>query len=396
MKVKRLNIQEKNHSFDVSLLFVTIFLCIFGLIMVYSASYYTAATRGLPGDYYFRRQLRSNLLGIALMLAAAFVPYHLHRISAPVLYAVALILMVLTNFTSLGYTAGGRTRWITLFGIRFQTAEVVKMAVILLLAMLVLRYARRLRGWKLWLLLLGVALVPAILVASNDLSSAVIIAALPLVIIILLNNNKRLSWFLIIAGILILALGIYIKTMDMDRLQQLGAWITEHTPLHEYQMRRIYMWNDPAFDAQGDGYQILQGLYAIGSGGLFGKGLGASTQKLGFVPEASNDMIFSILCEELGLFGALSLILLYLFLLYRMLIIANQADDVFGSLITVGVMSQIALQVIFHIGVAFNIIPNTGISLPFISYGGTSSLFLMAEVGIVLNVGRGNSLRRKA
>ena len=124
MKVKRLNIQEKNHSFDVSLLFVTIFLCIFGLIMVYSASYYTAATRGLPGDYYFRRQLRSNLLGIALMLAAAFVPYHLHRISAPVLYAAALILMVLTNYTSLGYTAGGRTRWITLFGIRFQTADV--------------------------------------------------------------------------------------------------------------------------------------------------------------------------------------------------------------------------------------------------------------------------------
>ena len=396
MKVKRLNIQEKSHGFDVSLLFVTLFLCLFGLIMVYSASYYTATARGVAGDYYFQRQLRSNLIGIALMLAAAFVPYHLHRISAPVLYVIALVLMGLTNYTSLGYTAGGRTRWITLMGIRFQTAEVVKMAVILLLAMLVLRFAKSLRGWRLWLILLGVSLVPAILVASNDLSSAVIIAALPLIIIILLNNNKRLSWAFIIIALLVLALAIYIKTMDMDKLQQLGSWITEHTPLREYQIRRIYMWNDPAFDAQGDGYQILQGLYAIGSGGLFGKGLGASTQKLGFVPEASNDMIFSILCEELGLFGAISLILLYLFLLYRMLLIANQADDVFGALIVVGVMSQIALQVIFHIGVAFNIFPNTGISLPFISYGGTSSLFLMAEIGIVLNVGRGNTLRRKA
>ena len=155
------------------------------------------------------------------------------------------------------------------------------------------------------------------------------------------------------------------------------------------------MWNDPTYDAQGDGYQVLQGLYAIGSGGVFGKGLGGGTQKLGFVPEASNDMIFSILCEELGLFGALALILLYIFMLFRMGNIAGKAQDVFGSLLVIGVMTQIAVQAVFHIGVVTNIFPNTGISLPFISYGGTSSAFLLAEIGMVISVGRGNTLRKK-
>ena len=182
--------------------------------------------------------------------------------------------------------------------------------------------------------------------------------------------------------------------MDLNKLMKIGEWFTDKGLIHEYQMRRFYIWNDPTYDAQGDGYQVLQGLYAIGSGGLFGKGLGASTQKLGFVPEASNDMIFTILCEELGLFGAFALILLYVFMLYRMLRIATQAEDAFGSLVTIGVMTHVAFQVLFHIAVVTNILPNTGISLPFISYGGTSSIFLMAEIGLVINIGRGRRERR--
>ena len=397
MKVRRLNLQEQNqkHSFDISLLFVTLFLCVFGLIMVYSASYYTAEMKGLGGNYYFRRQLISDLVGLTGLLILAFVPYRLLKWAVIPAYLGALLLMVLTNYTSLGHTAGGRTRWIRLFGVTFQSAEVVKIAVILVSAYLIFAFGREYRGWKLWLALLAATLIPTALVFSNDLSSAVIILAIPIVMILLVNDNKPLTVILLIL-LIAAAVGILLmKFMSLDRLMKIGDWLVEHTPLHEYQVRRLYVWNDPTYDAQGDGYQVLQGLYAIGSGGVFGKGLGAGTQKLGFVPEASNDMIFSILCEELGLFGALALILLYLFMLSRMSQIAGRADDVFGSLIVVGVMTQIAVQAIFHIGVVTNIFPNTGISLPFISYGGTSSSFLLAEIGMVISVGRGNTLRKK-
>ena len=396
MKVRNISLQEQKHGYDFSLLFVTVFLCVFGLIMVYSASYYTAEIKHLGASYYFGRQLRADLLGLLFMILISFVPYRLYKIGIIPLYVAALGLMLLTNYTSMGLNVNGRTRWIEITkGFSFQTAEVVKIAVILFSAYLVMRFARKYRGWRLWLAMIVFALIPTALVFSNDLSSAVIIMAIPLVYIILLNRNRKLGTVLAIL-VTLAAVGILLlKFMDLDRLMKIGEWIEEHTPLHEYQLRRIYVWNDPAYDAQGDGYQVLQGLYAIGSGGLFGKGLGASEQKLGFVPEASNDMIFTIVCEELGFFGAIALILLYVFLLYRMLLIAAKADDVFGSLITVGVMTQIALQVILHIGVVTNIFPNTGISLPFISYGGTSSMFLMMEVGMVLNVGRGDVILRR-
>ena len=146
------------------------------------------------------------------------------------------------------------------------------------------------------------------------------------------------------------------------------------------------VWRNPQAFATGSGYQVLQGLYAIGSGGLWGKGLGESIQKMGFLPEAQNDMVFSIICEELGLFGAVSVILIFLFMIYRFMVIANNAPDLFGSMLVVGVMGHIAIQVILNIAVVTNTIPNTGITLPFISYGGTSVLFLMVEMGMVLSV----------
>ena len=151
---------------------------------------------------------------------------------------------------------------------------------------------------------------------------------------------------------------------------------------------RIVAWLHPWEDTSGTSYQTVQGLYAIGSGGLFGKGLGQSVQKLGFVPEAQNDMIFTIICEELGLFGGMAVILLFLFMIWRFMIIASNAPDLFGSLIVVGVMAHIAIQVILNIAVVTNSIPNTGVTLPFISYGGTSVVFLLAEMGIVLSVSR--------
>ena len=166
----------------------------------------------------------------------------------------------------------------------------------------------------------------------------------------------------------------------------LGKFLLNIHVLKPYQYNRIEAWLNPELDPEGKSFQILQGLYAIGSGGLMGQGLGESIQKLGFLPESQNDMIFAIICEELGLFGAIAVIMLFLLMIYRFVMIANDAPDLFGALLVVGVMAHIAIQVILNIAVVTNTIPNTGITLPFISYGGTSVLFLMVEMGIVLSV----------
>ena len=174
----------------------------------------------------------------------------------------------------------------------------------------------------------------------------------------------------------------------------LAIFLEKISLLKPYQLSRIHVWLSPESYPMDGGYQVLQGLYAIGSGGLFGKGLGESIQKMGFVPEAQNDMIFSIICEELGLFGAVSVILILLFMIYRFMLIANNAPDLLGALIVVGVMAHIAIQVVLNIAVVTNTIPNTGITLPFISYGGTSVLFLMMEMGMVLGVSNHIRLER--
>ena len=166
----------------------------------------------------------------------------------------------------------------------------------------------------------------------------------------------------------------------------IGKILVQIKVLQPYQYRRIEAWLNPELDPEGKSFQVLQGLYAIGSGGLFGQGLGQSIQKLGFLPESQNDMIFAIICEELGLFGAVSIILIFLFMIFRFMVIANNAPDLFGALLVVGVMGHIAIQVVLNIAVVTNTIPNTGITLPFISYGGTSVLFTMIEMGIVLSV----------
>ncbi|MBQ6903465.1 MAG: FtsW/RodA/SpoVE family cell cycle protein, partial [Lachnospiraceae bacterium] len=159
-------------------------------------------------------------------------------------------------------------------------------------------------------------------------------------------------------------------------------------PSQSVRFARIFAWHDLESYASGKGYQTLQSLYAIGSGGVFGKGLGESIQKTGFIPEAQNDMIFSIICEELGLFGGMAVIIMFFMLLWRLMIIAQNAPDLFGALLVVGVLGHIAIQVILNIAVVTNLIPNTGITLPFISYGGSAVVMQMAEIGVVMNVAR--------
>jgi len=221
------------------------------------------------------------------------------------------------------------------------------------------------------------------IVAINNLSSGLIIMGIGFVMAFVASKKK--APFIICA---VIGLTAYFSAGPIVE------FIYNKDPDIGYRLSRILVWQDPEAFASGGGYQVLQGLYAIGSGGLWGKGLGESVQKLGFLPEAQNDMIFSIICEELGLFGAVSVILVFLFMIYRFMIIANNAPDLLGAMIAVGVMGHIAIQVILNIAVVTNTIPNTGITLPFISYGGTSVLFLMAEMGLVLGVSNQIKLER--
>ena len=216
---------------------------------------------------------------------------------------------------------------------------------------------------------------------TENLSSAIIIFGIAALMLFVSTPDYKRFILLALAGLAVCALAVFL-IVSADSSDSLGVRGT-----------RILAWLDPEAYASGKGFQTLQALYAIGSGGILGKGLGQSMQKLGFLPEAQNDMIFSIICEELGLFGAISILIMFILLIWRFMVIANNAPDLFGALLVVGVMGHIAIQVILNVAVVTNTIPNTGISLPFISYGGSAVMFLLIEIGIVLSVGRGIRLK---
>ncbi len=368
--------QRQMKYFDYSLLAVIVFLCCFGLIMVYSSSSYAAQLKSGDSLLYLKKQGGALLIGFVVMIVVARIDYHNYAKVAVLGYVLALILMVLVNFTPLGIEYNGKKRW---FGFGetslFQAAEPVKVALILSMASMVNRFSKKIDLWRLQILLLVIQAPLIFLVTDNNLSSGIILLGI-VFLMIFVASRKKLRFFLAVALVVGAAAAV---TVFSDQIIELKL-------LKEYQMERILVWKDPTQYALEGGHQVLQGLYAIGSGGLFGKGLGESMQKLGFVPEAQNDMVFSIICEELGLFGAVCVILLFLFMIWRFVVIANNAPDLFGAMLVVGIMAHIALQVILNVAVVTNTIPNTGITLPFISYGGTSVVFLMVEMGAALSV----------
>ena len=211
---------------------------------------------------------------------------------------------------------------------------------------------------------------------TKNLSSAIIIMGIAVIMLFISTPGYKRY---ILAGIGLIAVVVVLVIVIANSEQTSGM---------NYRFERVLAWLDPNAYASGKGFQTLQALYAIGSGGVFGKGLGESMQKMGFIPEAQNDMIFSIICEELGLFGAIAVMLMFLLLIWRMLVIANNAPDMLGALLVIGVMGHISIQVILNIAVVTNTIPNTGITLPFISYGGSAVIIQLAEMGIALNVAR--------
>ena len=318
--------KQSEYFFDYSLLFVVLFLLGFGLVMIYSTSSYDAFQDYKDAAYFLKKQLQAIIIGIFAMIIVANIPYHFWERFALLGYvvSVALILMVLTP---LGIEANGATRWIKVpvVGLSLQPAEIAKLCMILFLASMVCKMGRSIRTTKGFLVMMVVALPIVLLIwkVTDNLSSAIIIMGIVVLMVFVASPDYKKF---IIMGLLVLvgaALFVFL-IVNAESTEGMG-----------FRSERVVAWLNPEADAQGRGFQTLQSLYAIGSGGIWGKGLGQSMQKLGFLPEAQNDMIFAIICEELGLFGAIAIILMFVMLLWRMMVIANNAPDLFGALLVV-------------------------------------------------------------
>ncbi|MBQ8233613.1 MAG: cell division protein FtsW [Lachnospiraceae bacterium] len=369
---------KSEYFFDYSLLFIILFLLGFGMLMIYSASSYTAYLEYGDSAQYLKKQLLASILGLIAMTVVANIPYHFWERFAVLAYVVSIAIIPVV-LTPLGISSHGARRWFKIPGIplQVQPAEVAKLCMILFLACLVCKLGKKAGTFKGIVLMFLAPLPQAIMIwrITSNLSSAIIVVGISVLMIFVADPHYKKYLVMgtgAVAGVIALVYAI----------------INMETSEGGFRIRRIAIWLHPETDPEGTGFQTLQALYAIGSGGIWGKGLGQSMQKLNFLPEAQNDMIFSIICEELGLFGAVAVILMFILLLWRMMIIANNAPDLFGAMLVVGVIGHIAIQVILNIAVVTNSIPNTGISLPFISYGGSSVMFLLIEMGLVLSVAK--------
>ena len=351
----------KRCTYDDTLLVTVLVLVIAGLVLLTSISAYNGNVKFHDSFYYLKKQGFATGLGLVGMAVVSRIDYHRWIPLAVPGYLLSILLGVAVLL--FGEEYNGSKRWLSLGPVSFQPSEFTKVAVIVFLSWLIEKNIKKMGKFK-SIVLTMLTILPIVgLVGASNLSTAIIILGIGAVLIFT-ASPKYLQFFWMIAG---------------------GAgFMTIFLALESYRLERIAIWRNP--EKYEKGYQTLQGLYAIGSGGLFGRGLGNSVQKLGFLPEAQNDMIFSIICEELGLVGAGILIGVFLILIWRFFVIAAKAEDLTGALIATGAMAHMMIQIILNIAVVTNSIPNTGITLPFISYGGTSVVFLLLEMGLVLSV----------
>lgn len=373
-KRKRTREKEKLY-YDYDLLLVIIFLMCFGLVMLYSSSAYSAQVDYKNDMFFFTRQAMIGIIGFIVMFIVSKIDYHLYGAYAKELFWFSMFLMALVQ-TPLGKTVNGARRWIRLpGGLSLQPAEFTKIAVILFIAYEICLLGQKAKKWDGIKILLGYGLVATlgVFLLTDNLSTAIIVFAITCILIFVVHpKTKPFVAGVIVAGIVGI-IGIIFLKYTLAKSDN-------------FRMRRIIAWLNPEANADKDSYQFLQGLYAIGSGGFFGKGLGNSTQKLHAIPEAQNDMILAVICEELGVFGAIIILCLFAFMLYRLLFIARNAPDLYGALIATGIFAHIALQVTLNIAVVTGLMPTTGVTLPFISYGGTAIVILLAEMGIALGI----------
>jgi cell division protein FtsW len=360
---------------DTLIFAMIIILALIGIIMIYSASYYVSITRFNRSMFHFTMQQSfAVILGIGFMWIASKVDYRMLKPLVPFGYALSVALLLATRLFM--PARNGVYRWFEIGPISFQPSEFAKVMVILMLACYLSNRKHvidsRIHELKGLLASILIIAVPAGLVFwGRNLSTTIIVVVIGFVVIFV--SSKYFWRYLVLAGSLAAGMGAYL----------IHAVSTGH-----YQGDRIIAWQDPFAHSSTIGFQTIQSLYAVASGGWFGLGLGQSNQKLMFMPEPYNDFIFAIICEELGFFGALIVLTLFGVLIWRGILVAMKAPDIFGMLIATGAMVLISVQVAINVGVVTNTIPNTGIPMPFISYGGTSVVFVLVLMGIVLNISR--------
>lgn len=375
-KLKRKKSVNTAGKLDITFLSFVLILLTVGLVMLYSSSYAFSYNQYGSSYKFISRQAMFAAVGVVVMLAVSRIDYHFWRRFAWILYAASTAMLALLLVLPPMVEGKDVKRWIVMGPINFQPSEVAKFAVILLFSSLIAANYKQMKSFKFIAFLVALLGLQCVLVVMEPhLSATVLIFAIGIVLLIVGGLPKRYILGGVGAGV---GLGV----------------LAVVTGVIGYGSDRIKYWLDPWADAMGKGFQTIQSLLAIGSGGILGRGIGQSRQKYLWLPEPHNDFIFAIVCEELGLVGALVIILLFCLLVWRGFTIAMRAKDKFGSLLALGLTFQVGLQAMLNIWVVTNTIPNTGISLPFFSYGGTSLLILLAEMGIVLSVSRAANIEK--
>lgn len=369
-------VQVQKGEMDFPFLVLVLLLLAIGLIMLFSASYAYAYYHDGNSFYYISRQLIFAIIGIAAMLVISRVDYHILHRFAVLLLGATIFLLVLVLFY---HTRADAKRWIPLFGGQtFQPSEIAKFTIVVIFAHLISINYDKMKNPKygVWPFLVIMGVIAVLMILEPHLSGTILIVSIG--IIMMFVGGTNLKWFAL-GGALLVGCTVVL------------ALVPGVVP---YAMSRVQYWIDPFSDPQGKGYQIIQSLYAIGSGGLLGVGIGNSRQKHLYLPEPQNDFIFAVVCEELGFIGAAIILLIFVLLIWRGYVIAMRCRDRFGSMLAVGLTTQVGVQTILNIAVVSNTIPNTGISLPFFSYGGTALLMLLAQMGVILSASRQSSTEK--
>ena len=359
--------ERKQGPMDIPFFLLLLLIMSVGLIMMFSASFASALYTKDDSTYYFVKQGLIALGGTVVMMVISRINYQYMRLLSIPLLIAAIVLLILVPI--IGFDAGGAVRWIKVGPIQVQPSEIAKFAVIMSFSSMISVFRERMKTFKYGILPFAIILV---VIAGMTLMQPHISGAILIVVVggaLMFVGGVHWGWF---AGAIVLAVAAgYIVMTNMS-----------------HAITRIQIWKDPFIDPQDTGYQIIQSLYAVGSGGLFGLGLGKSRQKHLYLPEQHNDFIFAVVCEELGFVGACLVLFLFALLIIRGYWIAVRARDRFGSLLVTGIITLLAVQTFLNVAVVTNLIPVTGISLPFFSYGGTSLLIQLAEMGVVLSVSR--------
>ncbi|MBQ7725519.1 MAG: putative lipid II flippase FtsW [Clostridia bacterium] len=359
---------------DITFLSFVLILLTVGLVMLFSASYAYSYEHYGNSYKFISRQAAFAVVGVAAMLIVSRIDYHFWRKFCWILYALSIVLLGILLIVPPMVKGMDVKRWFVVGPVNFQPSEIAKFSIILLFASLLAANIKQIKSFKfIAFLILLLGAVCGLVILEPHLSATVLIFSIGVVMMIVAGLPKRYVFGGLGAGAGLLAVAIAAIGYGSDRIKY---------------------WLDPWQDQTGLGFQTIQSLLAIGSGGVLGRGIGQSRQKYLWLPEPHNDFIFSIVCEELGLIGAVVIILLFCLLVWRGFTIAMRSGDRFGSLLALGLTFQVGLQAMLNIWVVTNTIPNTGISLPFFSYGGTSLLILLAEMGIILSVSRGASIEK--